>query len=143
MYGLLGLVLLAASFYGGLRASDWMNDRASDTPVVTEEINSLDLGRAAFAEGDYQAAAVELESLTKREPQNAQAHYWLGRARLEVGQYAKAAESFEQTINLQSSFYDAYVQAAAALTADGKRERAERMLRLYGEERRKTQQTQR
>jgi protein phosphatase len=143
MYGLLGLVLLAASFYGGLLASDWMNDRASDTPVVTEEINSLDLGRAAFAEGDYQAAAVELESLTKRESQNAQAHYWLGRARLEVGLYAKAAESFEQTINLQPSFYDAYVQAAAALAADGKRERAERMLRLYGEERRKTQQTQR
>jgi tetratricopeptide (TPR) repeat protein len=110
---------------------------------VTEEINSLDLGRAAFAEGDYQAAAVELESLTKRESQNAQAHYWLGRARLEVGLYAKAAESFEQTINLQPSFYDAYVQAAAALAADGKRERAERMLRLYGEERRKTQQTQR
>jgi protein phosphatase len=143
MYGLLGLVLLAASFYGGLRASDWINDRSPDTTARTGEISSLDLGRAAFEEGNYQAAALELDSLAKREPQNAQAHYWLGRARLETGQYAKAAESFEQALSLQPYFLDAYLQAAAAYGADGKREKAERMLRLYGEERRKTQQTQR
>ncbi|HET9533179.1 MAG TPA: protein phosphatase 2C domain-containing protein [Blastocatellia bacterium] len=139
MYVMLALVLAAASFYGGLRASDWINGRTSGPPDGGETISSLEAGRAAFDEANYPAAALELDSLVKREPQNAQAHYWLGRARLELGQYASAAESFEQAISIQPTFYDAYVQAAAAYGADGRREKAERMLRLYGDERRKAQ----
>ncbi|HWP44039.1 MAG TPA: protein phosphatase 2C domain-containing protein [Blastocatellia bacterium] len=138
MYVLLGLVALAASFYGGLRASDWMNGRTSDVTAGASLPSPFEMGRAAFEEGNYQAAAFEFDTVVNREPNNAQAHYWLGRARLEMGQYAEAAESFERAVGLMPSLHDAYVQAAAAYGADGRREKAERMLRLYGEERRKT-----
>jgi protein phosphatase len=138
MYILLALVLLSGAFYGGLRASDWINGRTSDAPAGNDPVDSFAMGRTAFEEGDYLMAALEFDSIVKREPQNAQAHYWLGRTHLELGQYAKAAESFEQALSLQPTLYDAYVQAAAAYRADGKRDKAEMMLRLYGEERRKT-----
>lgn len=130
---LIALVLLAAGFYLGLRASDGFGDSSSDGPVINAEMLR---GREAFDSKNYQAAALEFDAIARREPQNAEARYWLGRSQMEQGEYAKAAESFEQTIRLQPELYDAYVQAAAAYEADGKRERAERMLRQYAERRR-------
>lgn len=133
IYILLGLVLLAAGFYAGLRASDLFGSPSSDAPVTNAEMLR---GREAFDGRNYQAAALEFDVVARREPQNAEARYWLGRAQLEQGEYAKAAENFEQATRLQPELHDAYVQAAAAYEADGKNDRAERMLRQYAERRR-------
>lgn len=133
IYILLGLVLLAAGFYAGLRASDRLRNSSSDVPVNNAEMLR---GREAFDGKNYGAAAAEFDAVAKREPQNAEARYWLGRAQLEQGEYAKAADSFEQTIRLQPELRDAYLYAAAAYQGDGKAERADRILRQYGERRR-------
>jgi len=133
IYILLGLVLLAAGFYAGLRASDRPRNSSSDAPVNNAEMLR---GREAFEGKDYGAAALEFDAVARREPQNAEARYWLGRAQLEQGEYAKAADSFDQAIRLQPELRDAYIFAAAAYQADGKAERADRMLRQYGERRR-------
>jgi tetratricopeptide (TPR) repeat protein len=133
IYILLGLVLLAAGFYGGLWASDRLGNSSSGAPVISTEMLR---GREAFDSKNYQAAALEFDGVARQEPQNAEARYWLGRTQLEQGEYAKAAENFEQAIRIQPEFYDAYVQAAAAYEADGKTDRAERMLKQYVERRR-------
>ena len=134
MYSLLGLVLVAGSFYAGLRASDFTKDRPSN---ANRPADPLIIGREAFESGDYKIAALEFESLSKREPSNARAHYWLGRARLELREYELAAKSLEEAATLHPLMYDAYVQQAAAYQAMGDKAKAAAALSRYAEERRK------
>lgn len=138
MYTLLVLVLVAGAFYGGLRASDFIKNRASDANA-NREADPLQGGREAFERGDYKLAAVEFESLLKREPSNARALYWLGRAQLEQREYEIAVKSFEEAAARQPSMYDAYVQQAAAYEALGEKSKAASALARYAEERRKNE----
>jgi tetratricopeptide (TPR) repeat protein len=134
MYTLLVLVLVAGAFYGGLRASDFVNKRLN---ISNGHADPLQAGREAFERGDYKTAAGEFESAAKRDPSNASALYWLGRATLEQREYATAARSFEDAIARQPLLYDAYVQQAAAYEAMGERAKAVAALSRYSEERRK------
>jgi serine/threonine protein phosphatase PrpC/TolA-binding protein len=137
IYVLLSLVLLAGGFYAGLRTPELMNKRASKTPSVREQADPMTVGREAFDRRDYAASVAAFAAAQQREPQNAQANYWLGRAQLEQGQYAEAARSLEQALTLAPDMHDAYVQAAAALESAGERTRAAEMLQRYVQERKK------
>lgn len=138
MYTLLVLVLIAGAFYGGLRAPDFIKSRASN-PNANREADPLQPGREAFERGDYRIAAAEFELLLKREPSNARALYWLGRAQLEERAYELAVKSFEEATARQPSMYDAYVQQAAAFEAMGEKSKAALALARYAEERRKNE----
>jgi Tfp pilus assembly protein PilF len=133
---LLVLVLLGGAFYGGLRASDFIKNWALDANAHSET-DPLGLGREAFEKGDYKSAAAEFESVSKREPSNARAHYWLGRVQLEQREYASAVKSFDEATARQPSMYDAYIHQAAAYEAMGERSKAASALARYAEERRK------
>ncbi len=139
MYLLIGLVLIAASFYAGLRASEWRNAGASKTGAADNAADELRFGREAFARGDYQAAGNEFESVLVRDPDNATALYWLGRARLERRDYAGAAKEFEASINREPRMFDAYIQAAAAYQLLGEKAKAAEMLARHTDERRKAE----
>jgi len=138
MYTLLVLVLIAGAFYGGLRASDFIRNRALASNK-NAAIDPLQIGREAFERGDYKAAATEFESVLKREPSNARAHYWLGRAQLEQRGYDVAVKSFDEATSRQPLLYDAYVQQAAAYEAMGEKAKAASALSRYAEERRKNE----
>jgi serine/threonine protein phosphatase PrpC/TolA-binding protein len=138
MYTLLVLVLTAGAFYGGLRASDFIKNRASDSNK-NAAVDPLQIGRDAFERADYKVAATEFESVLKREPSNARAHYWLGRAQLEHREYDIAVKSFDEATTRQPSLYDAYVQQAAAYEAMGEKAKAASALARYAEERRKNE----
>ena len=135
MYALLGLVLIAAAFYGGLRASDFKKSASNQGGAA----DSLRPGREAYDKGDYKAASAEFEAVSKREPTNASALYWLGRALSEQRDYAGAARSFEEAINRQPSLYDAYLQQAGAYESMGDKQKAAAALTRYAEERRKSE----
>jgi protein phosphatase len=139
MYLLIGLVLIAGSFYAGLRASEWRSARASQAGAAANEARELKVGREAFDRGDYQAAANEFDSRAKLDPQNATALYWLGRARLEQRDYAGAARDFEATISREPRMFDAYLHAAAAYQLLGEKAKAAEMLARYVDERRKAE----
>ena len=139
IYLLIGLVLIAASFYSGLRASEWRNSRASEIVAADHSADELRVGREAFDRGDYQAAGSEFESLLRRDPENATTLYWLGRARLERRDYAGAAKEFEATISLYPRMFDAYIQAAAAYQLLGEKAKAAEMLARHTDERRKAE----
>lgn len=138
MYTLLVLVLIGGAFYGGLRASDFYKNRASNANA-NRETDPLRTGREAFEAGDYKAASAEFEAVVKREPSNAKALYWLGRAQLERREYEIAAKSFEEAAIRQPSMYDAYVQQAAAYEGMGEKSKAASALARYVEERRKNE----
>jgi len=138
MYTLLVLVLVAGAFYGGLRASDFIKNDASNANA-NRESDPLQVGREAFERGDYKLAAAEFESLSKRDPSNARALYWLGRAQLEHREYELAVKSFEEAIARQPSMHDAYVHQAAAYEALSEKSKAAAALARYAEERRKNE----
>ncbi|HXG66113.1 MAG TPA: protein phosphatase 2C domain-containing protein [Blastocatellia bacterium] len=137
MYTLLALVLAVGAFYAGLRASDYMERNSSESAQADGAQAQLLPARELFEKGDYEAAATLLSGVLSRDPRNAQAHYWLGRALLEQHEYAKAAQNFEQAFTLQPALHDAYVQAAAAYEAADNRRKAAEMLARYAEERRR------
>ncbi|MCI0486154.1 MAG: protein phosphatase 2C domain-containing protein [Blastocatellia bacterium] len=139
IYVLMALVLAAGSFYGGLRASEFVKRPPSEPNAANGESDPLRAGREAFERGDYQAAIAQFDSILQSKPDHAEAHYWMGRAQLEGREYQKAAQSFEQAINLKPAMKDAYLQAAAAYEAAGEKNKAAQMLSRYGEERRKAQ----
>lgn len=136
MYALLLLVLIAGAFYGGVRVADYFKKAASNQNAGAD---SLQLGREAFDRGDYKSAASEFEALAKREPTNAPAFYWMGRAFSEQRDYAGAAKSFEEAITRQPSMYDAYIQQAGAYELMGEKQKAAASLTRYAEERRKSE----
>ena len=133
MYALLLLVLIAGAFYGGVRVAEYLKAASNQNA----EVDSLQLGREAFDRGDYKAAATEFEAVSKREPANALAFYWIGRTLSEQRDYASAVKSFEEAIARQPSMYDAYIQQAGAYELMGEKQKAAAALTRYAEERRK------
>src|SRR5215813_5163706 len=136
MYTLLVLVLIAGAFYGGLRASDVIKTRVSNANA-NGEADLLQPGREAFERGDFRIAAVEFDTVLKRDPSYSRAHYWMGRAQLEQREYEGAVKSFEEAIVRQPALFDAYVQQAAAYEALGEKPKAAAALSRYADERRK------
>ena len=133
-YVLAALVLIAGSFYAGLRASDF----AARKRVQAEDAaNPLRPARQLFDQGQIAAAESAFKRVIEADPKNGDAHYWLGRAQLQLGRFEAAWRSFEQAIGLKPELTDAYILAAAAYEADGKKDKAEAMLRRYAEEIRK------
>jgi TolA-binding protein len=97
-------------------------------------IHPMRAGRDAFESGDYQTAETQFASFAAREPQNPEAHYWLGRVQLARRNFVNAAQSFEQAIRIQPTMYEAYLDAAGAYEAAGDGQKAKRMLALAGEQ---------
>jgi len=136
MYTLLVLVLVAGAFYAGLRTADLIKN-GSSASNANRDFDPLQPGREAFEKGDYKLAASEFELLSKQEPSNARAHYWLGRIHLERREYELAVKSFEEATAKQPSLHDAYIQQAAAYEAMGEKTKAAAALLRYVEERSK------
>lgn len=136
------LVLGAAAFYVGLRASEWFGGGSSNPPAPVSTTERIKAAREEFEKGNRAAAAAEFERLVSSEPQNAEARFWLGRAYLEQGDYAKARENFDEAIKTQPRTPDVYLYAAAAQKALGERARADAMLEKYVELRKAQVSTQ-
>jgi serine/threonine protein phosphatase PrpC/Tfp pilus assembly protein PilF len=125
------LVLMAASFYGGLRASDWLKARTSRRSI--DSVEQVDAARQQLEKGDVATAETSLASIVSRDPQNAKAFYWLGRSQLELGRFRESAASFEQAIRLDPRMADAYVQASAVYEILGDKARSSALLAQFAE----------
>jgi serine/threonine protein phosphatase PrpC len=146
IWTLVFLVCIAGAFYIGLRMADRINKTPPETSALSETAKQIKTAREALEKGDGPAASTLLAGIVAREPQNAEARYWLGRAHLDQGEYAKARENFDEAIKGQPKTADFYLFAAAAQKALGNRAKADEMLEQYIELRKVqhlTQQPQR
>src|SRR5690242_8740044 len=71
---------------GLIAAAGWL----SLLPLIAHADDLAD-ARKAVQKGDLRAAQIDLRNAVRSDPQNAEAHYWLGRISLELGD-AVAAE---------------------------------------------------
>jgi protein phosphatase len=129
-WGLLTVVLVAAAFYAGLRASDFFAG-----PSSGDASDPLAAGRDGFDRGNYQSALASFSELLRDEPANVRARHWLARAQLETGEYALAAQNFDEVIRAEPLLYDGYIQAAAAYEAMGDKAKAAERMAEYGKAR--------
>lgn len=132
LWTLIFLVCIAGAFYIGLRMAERIN-RTPESPALSETARQIKTARETLEKGDGPAAGTLLAGIVAREPQNAEARYWLGRAHLEQGEYAKARENFDEAIKAQPKTADFYLFAAAAQKALGNRAKADEMLEQYVE----------
>jgi len=84
----------------------------------------FNLGRLRNAEGNFQAAVISLEHLTRLEPGDAEAWNNLGVARLQLGRFDEAGQAFVNAINANADLVPAHVNLAEALFRMGRREEA-------------------
>ncbi len=70
-------------------------------------------------------AAKTLRELVQTHPDNAQFHYFLGLAYMDMKQYSKAAKTFRKSIALKNDSSQAYFQLGVALDSRGKWKEAE------------------
>lgn len=136
------LISIGGAFYAGFRMSDWKGKTSSEPPGLSETAKQMKTAREALEKNDSAAAAGVLTSIVTREPQNAEAKYWLGRAQMEQGEYTKARDNFDEAIKIQPKIADFYLFAAAAQKALGNKARADEMLERYVDLRKVQQLTQ-
>jgi serine/threonine protein phosphatase PrpC len=129
---LLLMIAAAGAYMVGTKSGLVRNSTLTSTGQENM-IHPMRAGRDAFDSGDYQTAETQFASFVAREPQNPEAHYWLGRVRLARRDFVNAALSFEQAIRIRPTMYEAYLDAAGAYEAAGDGQRARRMLALAGE----------
>lgn len=89
---------------------------------------SLRKAEAAIEAGDFEAARAVLEQLTRDEPTNARAHYYLGVAQQNSGQNAEAIASYEKAVELAPKLAPAWVNLTAAMLDAGDAAGAERVV---------------
>lgn len=133
VWALLFVFSIAGAFYMGLRMSDRIYNPSPEAPGLSETAKQIKTAREAVERGDSPSAVTALAGIVAREPQNAEARYWLGRAQFEQGEYAKARENFDEAIKAQPKVADFYLFAAAAQKASGNRAKADEMLEQYVE----------
>src|ERR1700760_21944 len=63
----------------GLFLAGWLS-----LPLAAQA-DDLDDARAAMQKGDLRTAQIHLRNAVRSDPQNAEAHYWLGRVDFELG----------------------------------------------------------
>ncbi len=92
--------------------------------VDASEPEGFRAGVSAIADGDFEAAGKIFDQVVKDEPSNAQAHFYLGVARQNLGQGAPAIASYEQALSLNPKLAEAWVNLTAAMLDAGNAEQA-------------------
>ncbi len=124
------LVCTIGGFYAGLKMSDWRSASPSRAPA-SDTASQIKSAREDFEKGNVAVATNALAGIVSREPQNAEARYWLGRAQLEQSEFAKARENFEEAIKQEPKRAEFYLYAAAAQRALGDKAKADNLLERY------------
>src|SRR3984885_13177112 len=89
-------------------------------PISAHAADYLDSAKASLKKGDLKAAQIDLRNAVRNDPQNAEAHYWLGRVSFELGD--PAASEREATAARDRGFdpHQTVPLLAQALLAESK-----------------------
>jgi len=97
----------------------------SATPAEQPSSPEVQRGIDAISSRDYRGAVEILTAAEKRAPTDAQAPYYLGVAKAELGEAADAVAAFERSLKLDPKLLDAYVNLSALELELGHADRAE------------------
>jgi Tfp pilus assembly protein PilF len=104
--------------------------RVAPDPYWLELFHSS-LGHCLTEEGKYEEAAVEMKEAIKLEPKKAEYYYTLGSILGKEEIYPEAQACFETVLRLDPNYLKAYRMLALTSAHLGKRQEAERYLKIY------------
>lgn len=120
---------LAGLYYNQLYALIWGQAAPSATPAAqTGVLDQPQVGpelasaRALFEEKRFDKARDGFAALVSKDPANAEARYWLGRAQLELKQYQDAAKNLSDAAKLNDKLPGVFLHLAVAYDALGNRQ---------------------
>lgn len=122
-------VLAALVWSASVRAYHWENDRAvwrdavSKAPGLSRPWSNL--CAVDFSWNDPEGAATACRQAVRVGPKDPNGHFNLGLARLAVGEFEPAAESFSRAIELRPGWAEAFYQRGRAWARTGRFEEAE------------------
>jgi predicted Zn-dependent protease len=70
---------------GWLMMGLWLGAVPATFPLPAHAADYMTTARASLKKGDLKAAQIDLRNAVRADPQNAEAHYWLGRVNFELG----------------------------------------------------------
>ena len=89
-------------------------------------------GRAAYDRGDFDQAIDYFERAVALEPNNSEAHYYLGLAQVDQNKYNDAIESFNRSLRLDPTRQEVRAARATANIRAGRYDAASRNLMVDG-----------
>lgn len=89
-------------------------ERSATRPTVKKNLSELDRAVALIDEENYDAATDSLQKILKNAPRNAMARHYLGVTAFNRGNFAEAAEHFEQAIAAGSKEFDSSFLAGSS-----------------------------
>lgn len=102
---------------------------ASSLPARAFDGTAVDRAMAAFKEGDYAKAVVEVEDVPPDDPLYAKARYVLAEAQLALGDPESAGKSFREVLERKPDWVPALVGVGRSLSSSGKHDEALEILR--------------
>jgi tetratricopeptide (TPR) repeat protein len=98
---------------------------------------SISLGKALLSanrndsEGSRQEALRAFEQALVLEPDNAMAHYEIGRLLSQVGDFKQARMHLTRAVDLEPDFYEAYYSLGHVCSRTGDREQSQKYLAMF------------
>ncbi|HEX4948323.1 MAG TPA: protein phosphatase 2C domain-containing protein [Blastocatellia bacterium] len=133
------IAALAVTFFAGRnweQISAWISGQPATnqaTPNTASTSTPIDPAfgdaRAMFEARRYDKARDGLQELLKKDATNAEYHYWLGRAQLELKQPAEAIKHLNEAAKLNDKLPNVFVHLALAYEAAGDKKNAQESLR--------------
>lgn len=90
-----------------------------DEPAEAGESAELHKGEEAIGAGDFAGAQKIFAQVTRDEPNNARAHFYLGVAEQNLGKAAEAIPSYQKAVELAPKLVEAWVNLTAAMLDAG------------------------
>lgn len=105
-------------------------DRVAANDVEAQAQARFIIGRGAYLQGDYAAAAAAFAAVVQARPDSASAQLWAGLAQYMLGDFAGAALFYERAVQLDPNSVEARVNLGAAYLASQRYRDAEGVYRL-------------
>lgn len=117
--------LCVVSLFAGIGCSSPPPPEAPEAPSLESSpegdstSSSLSEAEEAIGAGDFQTARELLEQVTREQPKNGRAHYYMGVSRQNLGQNAEAIASYRKATELAPALVEAWVNLTAAMLDEG------------------------
>ncbi|MCP5276854.1 MAG: tetratricopeptide repeat protein [Thiobacillus sp.] len=120
----------------------YFEERYSDAQVEYERavridpsaVNRFSLGQAYLANGNYTEAELQFKRVQTLEPREPSGSYGLGQVYARQDRTNEAIDAFQQAINVQRDFWDAYVELGYVYADTGRLDEAQDLVEALSDE---------
>ncbi len=124
--GIVAILIVAIALISALVFFSTQTDSGDGND--TSSNGSIDAGRVAFKEGDFDTTEEKLEAVIEKDPDNAEAYKLLGLSYEAKGKLTKAADAYKASLDADSDQPEVIYNLAGILNQSGKTDEATELM---------------